>query len=91
MEDYRQGYPRLAAFLNLDRRFSVLKRFDYLHMRSLLDLQDQLSELEDRLNRCDDGDRIQLGLSSRRQDANTQRSELLQLIRAKLELYGPFT
>lgn len=88
MEDYRQGYPRLAAFLNLDRDFSVLKRFDYLHMRSLLDLQDQLSELEERLNQCDDVDRIQLGLSSRRQDSNTHRREMLELIRAKLEIYG---
>lgn len=37
LEDYPQGYPRLAAFLALDRDFTVFKRFDYLHIRSLLE------------------------------------------------------
>lgn len=88
VEDYRNGYPRLAAFLNLDDNFSVLKRFDYLHMRNLLDLQDQLSELEDTLNRYDDAERVQLHLSSRRQDANQERRDLLTRIRERLEIYG---
>ena len=88
VEQYRLGYPRLAAFLTLDKDFSVLKRFDYLHMRSLLELQDQLSELETRLNHYDDLERIQLGLSSRRQDPNTDRRDLLHIIQTKLETYG---
>ncbi|KAI1174285.1 hypothetical protein F4777DRAFT_580102 [Nemania sp. FL0916] len=87
LEEYRNGYPRLAAFLNLDDNFSILKRFDYLHMRSLLDLQDQLSELEDKLHDHDDAERVQLQLSSRRQDGNLERRELLSQIREKLEIY----
>ncbi|KAF5012412.1 hypothetical protein FDECE_1541 [Fusarium decemcellulare] len=88
LEDYRQGYPRLAGFLTLDRNFSILKRYDFLHMRSLLDLQDQLSELQDQLKTCDDFDRVQLGLSSRRQDGNNVRRDLLERIRSTLETYG---
>nr|RBQ91818.1 hypothetical protein FVER53263_12493 [Fusarium verticillioides] len=88
VEDYRQGYPRLAKFLTLDKNFSILKRYDFLHMRSILDLQDQLSELEDRLKACDDVDRVQLGLCSRRQDANTTRRDILQQIRSTLEVYA---
>jgi hypothetical protein len=88
VEDYRQGYPRLAAFLTLDKNFSILKRFDYLHIRSLLDLQDQLSDLQDQLKVCEDFDRVQLGLSSRRQDGNRQRRDLLECIRSTLEVYG---
>lgn len=87
LEDYKQGYPRLAAFLALDQNFTVLKRFDYLHMRSLLEQQDELTELQERLDRCDNSERVQLGLSSRRQDRNADRRELLRQVTAKLKVY----
>ena len=87
MEDYPQGYPRLAAFLALDRDFTVFKRFDYLHMRSLLEQQDELAELQERLDRCDDAEPIPLGLSSRRQNQNLERRELLRQVTAKLQEY----
>lgn len=87
LEDYQQGYPRLAAFLTLDQSFTVLKRFDYLHMRSLLEQQDELVELQERLLQCDSSERVQLGLSSRRQDRNADRRELLGQVTAKLRLY----
>jgi hypothetical protein len=57
-------------------------------MRSLIDLQDQLAELQDQLKACDDFDRVQLGLSSRRQDGNNTRRDLLQRVRLTLEVYG---
>ncbi len=88
MEDYRQGYPQLAAFLSLDRNFSMLKRFDYLHMRCLLDSQDQLSELESKINHCDDVELTQFNLASRRQDVNAERRQLLESIRAKMDTYN---
>ena len=87
LENYPQGYPRLAAFLALDRDFTVLKRFDYLHMRSLLEQQDELAELQERLDRCDGAETVRLGLSSRRQDENVERRELLQQVTAKLREY----
>ena len=87
LEDYPQGYPRLAAFLALDRDFTVFKRFDYLHMRSLLEQQDELAELQELLHRCDDVEPIPLGLSSRRQDENPERRGLLRQVTAKLQVY----
>ncbi|KAK0701330.1 hypothetical protein B0H67DRAFT_595851 [Lasiosphaeris hirsuta] len=87
LEEYREGYPRLAAFLKLDRSFSVWKRFDYLHVRNLLSLQDELVELEERLNLLDNIEVVQLNLSSRRQDANQDRADLLAEIRLKIEQY----
>lgn len=66
----------------------MFKRFDYLHMRNLLEQQDQLSELESRLNECDDNESIQLFLSSRRQDRNQERRALMEEIRQRLATYG---
>ena len=88
VEDYRQGYPRAAAFLNLDKDFTILKRFDQLHMRVLLEQQDELQRLEYELNECDDTERIQLNLSSHRQDSNQHRRTLFEEIRAALRSYG---
>ena len=87
LESYPQGYPRLAAFLALDQDFTIFKRFDYLHMRSLLEQQDELAELQERLDRCDDAEPTRLGLSSRRQDDNPERRDLLQQVTAKLRVY----
>ncbi|KAI1208288.1 uncharacterized protein F4807DRAFT_158633 [Annulohypoxylon truncatum] len=87
LEDYRQGYPRLAAFLLLAREFTVLRRFDYLHMRSLLDQQDRLADLEEKLHHCDDAETTQLHLSSRRQDSNQRRRDLLDEIKLNLSSY----
>ncbi|KAI9653540.1 MAG: hypothetical protein M1821_007048 [Bathelium mastoideum] len=88
VEQYRPGYPRLAAFLNVDGDFTVLKRFDNLHMRSLLEQQDGLQELEAKLDHCDDTESIQLHLSSHRQDSNQVRRDLMRDIAAKLKAYG---
>ncbi|MCJ1460960.1 hypothetical protein MMC28_011342 [Mycoblastus sanguinarius] len=56
-------------------------------MRSLLEQQDELAELQERLERCDEAEPIRLGLSSRRQDENAERRELLQQVRTKLQEY----
>lgn len=87
LEEYRQGYPRLAAFLCLDKDFTVFKRFNYLHTRTLLELQDQLAKLETQLNDCDDTDRVELGLRNRRHDSNQERRDLLEQIRTRLQIY----
>lgn len=88
VEDYRQGYPRLAAFLNLDKNFTIIKRFDNLHMRVLLEQQDKLAELEEQLNLCDDQETIQLNLSSRRQNNSQRRQDLINQIKHELREYG---
>src|SRR4051794_16123798 len=88
VEQYGQGYPRLAAFLLLAKEFTVVKRFDYLHMRSILELQDELAELQDQLHKCDDTEPIRLNLSSRRHDSNLERRRIMKQIHSKLSTYG---
>jgi hypothetical protein len=56
-------------------------------MRVLVERQDRLAELEELLERCDEDETIQLNLSSRRQDTNQQRRQLIQDIESELEAY----
>lgn len=88
MESYPHGYPRLTAFLSLDRSFTILKRFDDLHIRALLDYQDRLCELEQCLEGCDNLEDVSLNLNSRRQDGNLRRRELIEEVKKQLNLYG---
>ncbi|CAF3526591.1 unnamed protein product [Fusarium graminearum] len=87
VESHRLGYPQLAAFLTLDEYFTIVKRFDFLHMRSIVEQQDRLAELEARLHQCDDEEGIQLNLSSRRQDGNNKRRELMKEVQETLKQY----
>ena len=88
VEEYQLGYSRLAAFMSLDAKFSMAKRFDFLHMRYLLYLQDSLIYQEERLDACDDAEDIQLHHSSRRQDGNETRKALMQELEVLLNKYG---
>ncbi|TVY12821.1 hypothetical protein LARI1_G008946 [Lachnellula arida] len=53
VEQYPQGYPRLAAFLDSDENFMIYRRFGYLHARLLLYKQDELRAFEKQLDRMD--------------------------------------
>jgi hypothetical protein len=57
-------------------------------MRVLLEQQDRLCELQEQLEDCDDAETVQLNLSSRRQDDNRTRREILQQITTELKVYG---
>ncbi|KAL5383150.1 hypothetical protein DPSP01_006126 [Paraphaeosphaeria sporulosa] len=48
-----QGYPRLAAFLDSDESFMIYRRFGFIQSRLILDKQDELRELEKRLDKLD--------------------------------------
>ncbi|OCL06753.1 hypothetical protein AOQ84DRAFT_410246 [Glonium stellatum] len=87
VEEYRLGYARLAAFLNIDSSFTVIRRFDYLHLRLLLEKQAHLGELERRLIKCDDKEMVQLYASSCKQDGNVQRRRLIEEVQLKIHDY----
>lgn len=53
MQDCKRGYPRLAAFLDSDENFMVYRRFGYLQSRLLLEKQDELRLLEEKLDILD--------------------------------------
>ncbi|KAI4152805.1 MAG: hypothetical protein LQ340_002702 [Diploschistes diacapsis] len=53
VENYRPGYPRLAALLSSDRSLCVFKQFSRLHTRVLLHKQDEILELQEQLDDLD--------------------------------------
>ncbi|KAI4204083.1 MAG: hypothetical protein LQ350_001476 [Teloschistes chrysophthalmus] len=89
----RPGYPRLSAFITSDKNFALFRRFGELHARILLYKQDELVELEQKLNDIDAAEQTAFHLNSRRDDQNLARKALLTEIEARLHVYGtlPFS
>ncbi|KAH4332989.1 hypothetical protein HBH87_070910 [Parastagonospora nodorum] len=54
--DLPNGFSRLAAFQAVDTNFSLDRGFAYLHSRLLLDLQKELTQLEQELEEIDSDD-----------------------------------
>ncbi|KAI1080556.1 hypothetical protein F5B20DRAFT_539727 [Whalleya microplaca] len=53
IDESPNGYPRLGAFIAADQNFLILRRFNYLQARVLLNLQDQLQKYENELDEID--------------------------------------
>lgn len=88
MEDRRNGYPRLAAFINSDLDFVVFRRFGHLHVRYLLYLQDEIAEMEQQLHTLDRIEPCSFYLNTRRRDRNQERGRILKTLGEKLFDYG---
>ena len=88
METFPRGYPRLAAFINSDRDFVMFRCFGRLHARILLHKQDELCELEQRLEAIDKDEATLYLLSTRRQDTNIERRNILRELEEKLKEYS---
>ncbi|KAI1411362.1 hypothetical protein F5Y13DRAFT_191301 [Hypoxylon sp. FL1857] len=88
LDEYRQGYPHLGAFLALDQNFLIFRRFGYLQARVLLNIQDQLRECEDKLETLDQ--ESEEWVLQSRELKNVKRDELLKNIENKLERYSTF-
>lgn len=85
------GYKGYSKFIDSDNDFLILRRFGTLSTRVALLLQDEISELEERLEACD------LAYSSRdAKDVNNgtfrddfpDRKELLQTIADRMSRYS---
>ena len=53
VEDYPKGWPQLAAFLNSDDSFGIFRRFGQSHCRVLVQLQAEITILEEELRDLD--------------------------------------
>lgn len=53
VNDHPRGYPNLAAFLDSNEGFAIYRRFGYLQSRLLLDKQEELRLLEEKLGSLD--------------------------------------
>jgi len=56
VDDYPKGYPQLAAFANSDDTFANVRRFGRLSYRLLAHLQNDLTEMEKKLDELDKQD-----------------------------------
>lgn len=85
------GYHAFASYLASSDDAFVLRRFDNLHCRILLRLQDQLTEHEEELNLIDaefsEKSAKDVDNGSFRNDQKKRR-DVLEAILAKLEQYG---
>ncbi|KAL8683377.1 MAG: hypothetical protein Q9186_000639 [Xanthomendoza sp. 1 TL-2023] len=93
LDHYTVGYPKVAAFENADPSFLIYRKFGWLHNRLLLYLQDELAELEYKLDKLDKetfSDDEDIKLCSRRDDwtGRSLRRDLIKQIAQKLEEYG---
>lgn len=81
-----RGYAGLSTYMSLWSELAVVRRFGALHYRNLLYLQDEISEIEERLA---DRDRVVgVGHNSRRHDQDPVRKGLMKELREKLQQYG---
>ncbi|KAI1758573.1 hypothetical protein GGR53DRAFT_529297 [Hypoxylon sp. FL1150] len=90
IEDYPDGYPQLSALIGSDDSFFVCRRFSNLRARLLLLKQDELSVLEEQLNKIDREEERPLRLGSQRSDSGAERKACLALIDEKLSNYDDF-
>ncbi|TVY43735.1 hypothetical protein LOCC1_G005188 [Lachnellula occidentalis] len=92
IEDCPKGYPRLAAFLDIDENFMLYRRFGFLQARILLYKQDELRRLEhtlDRLDKVDEVTRPDMLLSREKDDADDDfRMKLIHQIDEKFRDYA---
>ncbi|KAK7954530.1 hypothetical protein PG988_015224 [Apiospora saccharicola] len=84
------GYPAFAKYLSLDDDFFVIRRFDRLHCRVLITLQDEITMLEEELDvldaRFSDRNAADVHNGSVRRD-QPDRKDLIKRISAELKNY----
>ncbi|MCJ1245845.1 hypothetical protein MMC30_003049 [Trapelia coarctata] len=92
VDSFPRGYPRLACLVQSDPNFAMYRQYRYLRHRCLLNIQDELAELEQRLAilDADDEKNDPQKLTSRERDYSgkwLRRKELLAEIKSKLREY----
>jgi hypothetical protein len=87
------GYPEFAAFVASDQAFFILRRFSRLSARVLLALQDEIAQLESKLDDIDKSlaypnlPHMQNGTF--RNDPNEERGRCIRQAEEKLKRYCP--
>ncbi|KAH0565077.1 hypothetical protein GP486_001534 [Trichoglossum hirsutum] len=91
-EKYPDGYPRLAAVVNSDDNFVIYRRFGRLQARQLLELEAELTELEEELDRIDStqekDSELEPNLHNRERAENSERSRLMRKISERKHEYN---
>lgn len=86
------GYPSLCDFIASADNVLVIRRFDSVHARVILQLQDEISQKEEELGRLDERTRRAIesrrDLGTMRYDPLDERQQLIREVRAVLKEYG---
>jgi hypothetical protein len=88
VRQFLDGYPNLAAFTNSDEDFAIYRRFGYLQARLLLDKQDQLRLLEEKLDQHDRADPVRHTRKGLTPEQYATRTKLLQEVESVFTSYG---
>ena len=88
MDDFVRGYPNLATYKSSSDNYALYRRFGYLQSRLLLEKQDILRVLEQRLEEYD-GDHITSSVTRNLNDEQLlPRQALLEEIEKAFYSYG---
>ncbi|KAF8847730.1 hypothetical protein BDZ45DRAFT_665461 [Acephala macrosclerotiorum] len=87
IEDYPKGYPRFSALIAAHDSFQILRRFSNLRARLLLLSQDEVAQLEKKLDKIDREESSPLFLGSSRRDKNEERKSVIDDLRGALKTY----
>lgn len=96
MDDFPDGFPQLAAFVNSDDTFANFRRFGRLSARILLHIQNDLNDLEQKLDALDNQDaqdetmKLRLGGFEEFNGQNGEQRQLRKEIQEKYVEYGKF-
>jgi hypothetical protein len=77
---FKHGYAELATFQSSDEAFAICRRYNYLQARLILERQDDLRVLEQRLDRYDEDDDHSHTKYNRAPGGQLVRDELLEKI-----------
>ncbi|KAI5801202.1 hypothetical protein EDC01DRAFT_647185 [Geopyxis carbonaria] len=88
IENYRRGYPQLAAFTSSHSSFMMCRSFIHMRNHLLLLKQAELSQLEKELRRLENEEPIPRNLAAWEQySSDGRRKELLKKMETKLSEY----
>ena len=88
VEDFARGYPQFSRLLIAHPSFAISRRFLAMRARLLVLKQDQLSLLEEQLDRIDHEEPRKLFLGCSRRDGNESRKNIVTAIDRQLKDYG---
>ena len=89
VDKFPGGYPNLAAFADSHENFMMYRRFGYLSSRVLLERQDEMRALEERLDELDENDfGNNFERLYKRDEQGDERKKLLKDIADKFCEYG---
>lgn len=88
VESFPAGYPRYACLLSRDTAFQTFRGFIRTRMRLLLVKQNEIQQLEQKLDNIDTIEKRQIYLGCLQRDGNDERKRTLEELRQQLLTYG---